>query len=98
MHLKFAKVKGDFVWHHHEHEDELFLVMKGVLQMKIRDPEERIEVIHPNEFIIIPRGVEHCPCADEEVELLLLEPKSTVNTGNETEDAKTVVDLDDLKF
>ncbi len=77
--LKAAKVKGEFVWHHHENEDELFLVVKGRLQMKFRD---RDAIIEEGEFIIVPRGVEHCPVAEEETHIVLIEPKSTLNTGN----------------
>lgn len=81
--VKLVKVKGDFVWHHHEAEDELFLVVKGTLRMGLRESgQEREETIRAGEFIIIPRGVEHRPTADEEVHLVLLEPKSTLNTGN----------------
>ncbi len=82
--VKLVKVQGEFVWHHHEQEDELFLITQGTLRMKLRDPEagEREVRVGPGEFIIIPRGVEHCPVADEEVHLVLLEPKSTLNTGN----------------
>jgi len=77
--LKLAKLKGEFVWHHHETEDELFLVVKGRLLIKLRDRDISLD---EGEFVIIPRGVEHCPVAEEEVHVLLLEPKSTVNTGN----------------
>lgn len=81
--VKVAKLKGEFVWHHHDAEDELFLVVKGKLRMKYREAGvEREMEIHPGEFVIVPRGVEHLPVADEEVEALLLEPKSTLNTGN----------------
>ncbi len=79
FHVKLAKLKGEFVWHHHEHEDELFLVLKGRLQMRFRDQEIWIE---EGEFLIVPRGVEHLPVAPEEVQVLLVEPKSTLNTGN----------------
>lgn len=78
-HVKLVKVQGEFVWHHHEHEDELFLVLKGRLQMQFEDHDIWLE---EGEFIIVPRGVEHRPVAPEEVHLLLLEPKSTLNTGN----------------
>lgn len=78
-HVKLVKVKGEFVWHHHEAEDELFLVVKGRLNIKLRDGEIRLE---PGEFAVIPRGVEHCPVAEEEAHVLLLEPKTTVNTGS----------------
>jgi mannose-6-phosphate isomerase-like protein (cupin superfamily) len=77
--LKLVKVKGEFVWHHHDVEDELFLVVKGRLLMRFRD---RDVTINKGEFIIVPHGVEHCPVAEGEVELLLLEPKTTVNTGS----------------
>ena len=77
--VKLAKLKGEFVWHHHEAEDELFLVVKGNLLIKLRDRDILLE---EGEFMIIPKGVEHLPIAKEEVHLLLLEPKSTVNTGN----------------
>lgn len=77
--LKLVKLKGEFVWHHHEAEDELFLVVKGRLVIKLRDRDISLD---EGEFVIIPRGVEHCPVAEEEVHVLLLEPKSTVNTRN----------------
>jgi mannose-6-phosphate isomerase-like protein (cupin superfamily) len=77
--LKLVKVKGEFVWHHHETEDELFLVVKGRLLMRFRDGDV---TINEGEFIIVPHGVEHCPVAEKEVELILLEPKTTVNTGS----------------
>ena len=77
--VKVVKVQGEFVWHHHDQEDELFLVTKGTLRMKFRDREE---LIRPGEFIIVPRGTEHLPVAEEEVHLVLLEPKTTLNTGN----------------
>ena len=88
--LKAVKVKGDFVWHHHENEDELFLVVKGTLRMKFRDHEA---VIKEGEFIIVPRGVEHCPVADKETHIVLIEPKSTLNTGNVTNE-RTVAQLE----
>ena len=78
-HVKLVKVQGEFVWHHHEAEDELFLVVKGRLTIKLRDRD--IE-LGEGEFVIIPRGVEHKPVAAAEVHLLLLEPKHTRNTGN----------------
>ena len=77
--VKLAKLKGEFVWHHHENEDELFLVMKGSLLMRLRDREVTIK---EGEFFIVPRGVEHLPVAEEEVHVVLLEPASIVNTGN----------------
>jgi mannose-6-phosphate isomerase-like protein (cupin superfamily) len=77
--VKLAKLKGEFVWHLHENEDELFLVVKGKLLIKLRDQDLWLEA---GEFAIIPKGVEHCPIAEEEVQVILLEPKSTLNTGN----------------
>lgn len=77
--VKLARLHGEFVWHHHEHEDEMFLVIKGRLLMQFRDRDEWIE---PGEFIVVPRGVEHRPVAPEEVELMLIEPRGTLNTGN----------------
>jgi mannose-6-phosphate isomerase-like protein (cupin superfamily) len=90
--VKAAKLKGEFIWHHHDHEDELFLVVKGILKMELRD---RTIVIHPGEFLIVPRGVEHKPVAEEEVELLLFEPASTLNTGNIINE-KTKANLENL--
>ena len=86
--VKLAKLKGEFVWHHHEAEDELFLVVKGELLIKLRDRDIRLK---EGELVIIPRGVEHLPIAEEEAHVLRLEPKSTVNTGNVREE-RTVGD------
>jgi mannose-6-phosphate isomerase-like protein (cupin superfamily) len=88
--VKLVKLKGEFVWHHHEAEDELFLVLKGTLLMRLRDRDIQVE---EGEFIVIPRGVEHLPIADEEVHVLLLEPKSTLNTGDVVNE-RTVAELD----
>ena len=88
--VKVVKIKGEFIWHHHENEDELFLVVKGSLRMKFREHEA---VVREGEFIIVPRGVEHLPVADEEVHILLIEPKSTLNTGNITNE-RTVARLE----
>jgi mannose-6-phosphate isomerase-like protein (cupin superfamily) len=77
--VKVVKLRGEFVWHHHDHEDEMFLVTHGTLRMRFRD---RDQIIKPGEFIIVPKGVEHLPVADEEVHLVLFEPKTTLNTGN----------------
>jgi len=88
-HVKLVKLKGEFVWHHHETEDELFLVVKGSLLIRLRDRDIELE---EGEFVIIPRGVEHLPIASEEAHVLLLEPKTTLNTGNVTSD-RTVADL-----
>jgi mannose-6-phosphate isomerase-like protein (cupin superfamily) len=85
-HVKLAKLQGEFIWHHHEQEDELFLVIKGRLLMQFRDREVWIE---PGEFLIVPKGVEHRPVAPEEVHLVMIEPKSTRNTGN-VENERTV--------
>jgi mannose-6-phosphate isomerase-like protein (cupin superfamily) len=80
MHVKLVKLKGEFVWHHHVTEDELFLVVGGRLRMQLRDGDRDIG---PGEFLVVPRGAEHCPRAlTDEVHVLLLEPKTTVNTGN----------------
>jgi mannose-6-phosphate isomerase-like protein (cupin superfamily) len=79
--VKAVKLKGEFIWHHHDVEDELFLVVKGTLRMRFRDHES---LIREGEFIIVPHGVEHQPVAEEEVHLILLEPKTTLNTGNIT--------------
>lgn len=81
--VKLAKLKGEFMWHHHEQEDEMFLVLRGTLRMGIRENGvERELIIRPGEYVIIPRGVEHLPIADEEVHVVLVEPKTTLNTGN----------------
>jgi len=77
--VKLDKLKGEFVWHHHENEDEMFLVVKGRFRIEFRDKTVQLE---EGEFIIVPRGVEHKPVADEECWILLFEPASTLNTGN----------------
>jgi mannose-6-phosphate isomerase-like protein (cupin superfamily) len=77
--VKFDKLKGEFIWHHHEHEDEMFLVVKGGFRMEFRDRHVWIE---EGEFIVVPRGVEHRPVAEEEAWIMLFEPASTLNTGN----------------
>ncbi len=77
--VKVVKLKGEFVWHHHEKEDELFLVVKGKLLIRLRDRDLWLQ---EGEFVIIPKGVEHLPVAEEETHILLLEPKTTLNTGN----------------
>lgn len=79
QHVKLVKFQGEFVWHHHEHEDELFLVVKGSFTMQFRDRHVPIE---EGEFLIVPRGVEHRPVAEDEVQVLLFEPATTLNTGN----------------
>ena len=88
FYVKAVKVKGEFVWHDHKTEDELFYVLKGRLQIKLRDGDVTLE---PGEFAVIPRGVEHMPVAEEETHILLLEPKTTVNTGDATTDRRVDV-------
>jgi mannose-6-phosphate isomerase-like protein (cupin superfamily) len=78
FHVKLVKLQGEFVWHSHDVEDELFLVLRGRLRMQFRDREVAVD---PGELIVVPHGTEHRPVADGEVHVLLLEPKSTVNTG-----------------
>jgi mannose-6-phosphate isomerase-like protein (cupin superfamily) len=78
QHVKLAKIKGEFIWHKHEDEDEMFLVLKGTLKIEFRD---RTETIQENEIIIVPKGVEHKPIAKEEVSIMLFEPATTINTG-----------------
>ena len=88
--VKAVKLKGEFVWHHHDNEDEMFLVVQGTLRMKFRDHEA---VVREGEFVIVPRGVEHCPAADEEVHIVLIEPGTTLNTGN-LRNERTVSELE----
>ena len=90
MHVKVVKLEGEFIWHHHDDEDELFLVVAGVLRMQFRDRELQVRA---GQFVIVPRGVEHCPIADETVHVVLIEPASTRNTGN-VRDSHTVDELD----
>lgn len=79
QHVKLVKLKGPFIWHHHEHEDELFYVVKGRFDMEFRN---RTVTVNEGEFIIVPKGIEHRPNAKEEVHIMLFEPASTLNTGN----------------
>ena len=79
QHVKLAKFQGEFVWHKHDNEDEMFLVIEGVLKMELRD---KTIVINKNEFLIIPKGTEHRPVAEKEVSVMLFEPSSTLNTGD----------------
>jgi mannose-6-phosphate isomerase-like protein (cupin superfamily) len=88
--VKLVKFKGEFVWHHHEVEDELFLVVKGKLVMHLRD---RAVTVDEGEFIVISAGVEHKPVADEEAHVILFEPNSTLNTGN----VRNEMTLDELE-
>lgn len=93
MHVKLVKFGGEFVWHHHEGEDELFLVIAGRLRMQLQDGDREAG---PGEFIIVPHGTEHCPLAlTDEVHVLLLEPKQTLNTGNVVNE-RTLTVLDRL--
>jgi len=86
QYVKLVKFKGEFVWHHHDKEDELFMTIKGSFEMQYRD---RSETINEGEFVIVPRGVEHRPAAKDEVHVLLFEPATTLNTGN-IENERTV--------
>ncbi len=90
--VKIVKFQGEFLWHHHEHEDELFLVVKGRMTMKLRD---RDLSVGPGEFVIIPRGIEHMPVAEEETHVILMEPMTTLNTGN-IKNERTHQDLERL--
>jgi len=92
QHIKLVKFKGEFVWHHHDNEDELFYVVKGCFDMHLRD---KIITINAGEFLIVPKGVQHKPVAKEEVEIMLFEPATTLNTGNIINE-KTVTTLDHL--
>jgi mannose-6-phosphate isomerase-like protein (cupin superfamily) len=93
--VKLVKVQGEFMWHHHETEDEMFLVVQGELHMKLRDPDgqERDETVRPGEFIIVPHGVEHMPYTREETHIVLFEPATTLNTGN-VKNERTVAQLE----
>ena len=89
MQVKVVKLRGEFVWHHHDAEDELFLVVAGRLRMRLRDGDREVG---PGDFIIVPRGTEHCPAAlTDEVHVVLLEPRGTLNTGNVV-DERTVAE------
>ena len=90
QHVKLDKLLGEFVFHHHENEDEMFLVVKGRFRMEFRDRHEWIE---EGEFVVVPRGVEHRPVADEECWIVLFEPASTLNTGNVVND-RTLTELE----
>jgi len=88
--VRLVKLQGEFVWHHHDHEDELFLVLSGELALHFRD---RVVTLREGELCIVPRGVEHKPAAAEETCVLLLEPASTLNTGN-VQNERTVAELE----
>jgi mannose-6-phosphate isomerase-like protein (cupin superfamily) len=88
--IKIAKIQGEFVWHHHEAEDEFFLVVKGQMTIKLPDRDVRLE---EGEFLIVPRGVEHKPVAEREAHILMFEPAGTLNTGN-VQSERTVQDVE----
>jgi mannose-6-phosphate isomerase-like protein (cupin superfamily) len=79
QHVKLAKIAGEFIWHRHEQEDELFLVLRGRMTVEFRD---RKIVLEPGDVLVVPRGVEHRPVAEEETHILMFEPEGTLNTGN----------------
>jgi mannose-6-phosphate isomerase-like protein (cupin superfamily) len=91
-HVRVVKLEGEFVWHHHDDEDELFLVVSGRLRMQFRDGDV---VLEPGELIVVPKGVEHCPLAEGETHVVLIEPKTTLNTGN-VRNERTVEQLERL--
>ena len=88
--VKVVKLDGEFVWHHHDDEDELFLVVEGRMRMKFRDGDV---IVEPGELIVVPRGVEHCPAAEDDCHVVLIEPKTTLNTGN-VRNERTVDELE----
>ncbi|MEO0608432.1 MAG: cupin domain-containing protein [Pseudomonadota bacterium] len=91
--VRLVKIQGDFDWHSHAHEDEMFVVLKGQMRMAFRD---RTEIVRAGEFIIVPRGTEHRPGADEECEIMLIEPSSVVNTGDGASTARTVTEMETI--
>lgn len=91
MDVRLVKIQGDFEWHSHANEDEMFVVMKGEMRMAFRD---RTEIVKAGEFIIVPRGTEHRPGADEECEIMLIEPSTVVNTGDGAATGRTVTDME----
>jgi mannose-6-phosphate isomerase-like protein (cupin superfamily) len=88
--VKVVKFEGEFVWHHHDDEDELFLVVEGRMRMRFRDGDV---IVEPGELIVVPRGVEHCPVAEGDCHIVLIEPKTTLNTGN-VRNERTVDELE----
>lgn len=90
QHVKLVKFQGEFVWHKHDHEDELFFVVEGILNIEFRD---KVVTLHPGELLIIPKGVEHKPVAENEVKVMLFEPATTLNTGDNTESELTKTEL-----
>lgn len=93
QHVKVAKLLGSFPWHKHENEDELFYVVSGILRLEFRD---KVIILNPGEFIVVPHGVEHRPIAEKEVSIMLFEPATTVNTGNLEASDYTKEDLEKL--
>lgn len=91
QHVKLVRVQGDFVWHKHDDEDEMFMVIEGRMEIAFRD---RVVSLEKGEFVIVPRGVEHKPSATEEARVMLFEPAGTLNTGDAPRNARTVVDLE----
>lgn len=89
--VKLAKLKGEFVWHKHDHEDEMFFVLDGMLTIQFHDKEVMLE---PGDMIVIPKGIEHRPVADQEVAVMLIESKTTLNTGDVVDSEKTVHELE----
>ena len=89
-HVKVVKLEGEFVWHHHDDEDELFLVVSGRLRMELRDGDV---ILEPGELIVVPKGIEHRPVAEGETHVVLIEPETTLNTGN-VRNERTVEQLD----
>lgn len=92
QYVKLAKLKGEFIWHRHDNEDELFMVIKGKLKIKLKDKDIDLD---ENQFFIIPRGVDHLPVAENEVHVMLFEPQSVLNTGN-IKNARTVENLEKI--
>ncbi|HUQ97227.1 MAG TPA: cupin domain-containing protein [Chitinophagaceae bacterium] len=91
QHVKLVKLHGEFIWHRHDHEDELFFVVKGTLKIAFHDG---VKTLHENEMLVVPRGIEHKPIADNEVWVMLFEPATTLNTGNiQNERTKEVLDV-----
>lgn len=91
--VRLVKIKGDFDWHAHADEDEMFVVLKGEMRMAFRD---RTEIVRVGEFIIVPRGTEHRPGADEECEIMLIEPSTVVNTGDGAATERTVTEMEEI--
>ena len=88
--VKLARFKDEFIWHKHDHEDEMFMVVSGTLIMHLRD---QVITLEPGELLVIPKGVEHKPASPDEVLVMMFEPAETINTGDQKESARTVKDL-----